>query len=838
MKKLVLSSMAISIVAIILITGSKKEQLSKIPGSYKALDMMSYIRAYPMADIPADGYARAYEQHVKLKSTQSDLLKSSEMEWEPMGPLNTAGRALTVAVDPLNPNTVYMGTASGGLWKSDDLGRGQSWEYVSTGFPVLGVSTIAFPPEDNQTIYIGTGEVYNFYSTGTDGAYRSTRGSYGIGILKSEDGGKTWTKSLDWSYQQNHGVWMVKVAPTNPSVLYAATTQGIYKSEDAGSSWNQVSSVIMATDIEIDPRNENRVIASFGNFGTPDKGIYRTVNGGQDWIKTQANDWFNFQGKILLARSESNPDILYASVGNGFGFNDGATWLLRTDDNGRNWTTVNNTDYSRWQGWFSHDIAINPNNPEELIAVGIDIHKSTDGGETITQKTNGGVFLGRPPIDEPDGPPTYSHSDHHFVMYHPDLADVVLYGNDGGLFVSYDGGETVQSANGGLQSTQFYNGFAVSRSDSVLAMGGLQDNSTVIFRGDGAWQRVIGGDGSWSAINQQDNNVIFGSYQNLNILKSIDNGQGFFNAGIGFLPGESPLFIAPYVISDSDPPVMYAGGIYIYKSEDEANSWQATNNATPLNGDPAFCMDVYDADPDILYVGTVGVTDEPRVFSSQDGGKTWLQSNTSLPNRIPNDIVIHPYDPSIAYVCFSGFGTDHLYRTEDFGLTWEPVGNGLPDVPCNALAIDPEDPTVMYLGNDISVYISVDNGFNWEVFDQGAPDAMIVMDLKVDPVNRKLWLASHGNGAYRTDMVSSIVSNEEILADNRITVFPNPASSIVNIESDNSINSLSWELLDMKGARVLRSAERQVDISSLESGQYFFRIRTEDGISTERFVKI
>ncbi len=828
-KRILFTSVCLFTIFIFQLVNRKDQIYHKIPGSYKALDLFSYIRAYPYSDIPSDGYSNAFEQHQKLNNESLFNNKSASNKWSAKGPLNTAGRTLSIAVNPLDPQTVYLGSASGGLWRSRSLGAGQSWEYMPTGFPVLGVSTIAFPEKDSSTMYIGTGEVYNFYSTGTDGAYRSTRGSYGIGILKSKDGGRTWEKSLDWSYQQNHGIWMIKVSKLNANVVYAVTTQGVYKSIDAGNNWNQILDIIMATDLEIDPRDDNKVIVACGNFGTPGRGIYRTSDGGGSWLMTPNPSWFGFQGKILLARAESNPDVLYASVGNGFGFNDGATWLLRTEDNGRNWNTVNQTDYSKWQGWFSHDISVHPQDENELVAVGIDIYKSTNGGANLDIKTSGGVVLGRPNIDEPDGGSGYSHSDHHFVLHHPDLENLVLFGNDGGMFISYDRGETVQSANGGLQTTQFYNGFSISQSDTTMAMGGLQDNSTVIFKGDGAWQRSIGGDGSWSAINQRNDDMIFGSYQGLNILKSVNDGQSFFNINLNFQTGENPLFISPYVMSDSENPVMYAGGIYIYKSEDLGESWNATNNIQPLNGDPAFCMDVHDANPDIVYVGTVGGIDIPRVFSSTDGGQSWNMSSDGLPNRIPNDIAIDPFDPSIAYVCFSGFGSDHLFKTEDFGLSWEPIGLNLPDAPCNAIAIDPLDPSIVYLGNDISVYVSTDGGLNFEVFGSELPDAFIAMDLVVSKNDRQIWLATHGNGAYKTRLQSSTVSTEDQISGiNNVQLFPNPAVDILNIRISDYQASARWNIYSLSGAEVMKGTTLTVDVSNLESGIYF--IVLVDGI--------
>ena len=187
-------------------------------------------------------------------------------------------------------------------------------------------------------MYIGTGEVYNVEAAGTGAAYRNTRGSYGMGILKTTDGGQTWTKSLDWSYDQQHGIWMIKIDPTNPNTVFAATTQGIYKSTDAGASWIPVLDVVMGTDVLIHPENPNIIVAACGNFASEGFGIYKSIDAGESWQQITSNLPEFFLGKIQLGLAPSNPDIIYASVGNGFSFSDGASWLCRSNDFGSNWT--------------------------------------------------------------------------------------------------------------------------------------------------------------------------------------------------------------------------------------------------------------------------------------------------------------------------------------------------------------------------------------------------------------------------------------------------------------------------------------------------------------------
>lgn len=821
-------------VAISVVMTSCKEvekQPLKIPGSYKALDLFGHIRAYPNQDIPADGFYKGYEFHTKYMDKASYLKK--EQSWEAAGPLNIAGRTLTIAVNPQDDQVIYAGSASGGLWRSRDLGLSHSWERISTGYPVLGVSTIEFAPGDSSTMYIGTGEVYNFSQTGNDAAYRSTRGSYGIGILKSTDGGQTWEKSLDWSYEQQRGVWMIKVSPINPNIVYAATTDGIYKSIDAGSRWSKVSNNIMGTDIDIDPRDDQKVVACFGNFNTPAKGLYYTEDGGGTWIRATGDIPTDFNGKILIARATSNPDVLYASIGNGFSFNDGFTWLLRSDDGGKTWDEKNRTDYSRWQGWFSHDVAISPQDENIITCVGIDIYKSTDGGATLERKSTGGVAFGRPPIVGADGPPNYSHSDHHFVSYHPNIEDLVLFGNDGGVFLSFTGSESFQSANGGYQSTQFYNGFSVSHQSGDFALGGLQDNSTVLYRGDGEWQRAIGGDGSWTGINFDNDSIVYGSWQNLNLNRSENKGFSFSYIGPQLANGDSPLFISPYVVSQSEPNILYAGGLFVYKSVNGGLDWETQNGNFPINGDPVFCMAVSPENSNIIYVGTVGQNVPAAVFVSMDGGQSFIETS-GLPNRIPNDIAIDPKNPATAYVVLSGFGTKHIYQTNDFGLSWTPIDGILPDIPGNAIVVDPESPNILYYGNDLGVYASENYGTDWYALDQGLPTAVIAMELTVSPTDRKLWVATHGNGTYRTDMIEGYVSTEDLTENRELKIYPNPTSDILNIVNEN-YSDLNWLIYDMQGQVLKTGQDLHINVSDLTDANYILKIQNDKEVSTQIF---
>ena len=503
------------------------EPTEKISGAYQALNFLGMARSYPNADLPAQAHYAAWES--VQESASASNREEDTPPWETMGPKNHGGRTLEIAFNPQNTNTMYIGSASGGLWRSYSQGVGPAaWEYVSTGFPILGVSSIAFAPGDSMTMFIGTGEVYNVAGVGTGAAYRSTRGSYGMGILKTEDGGVSWEKSLDWSYDQAQGIWDIKISEENPNKIVAATTDGVYRSTDGGGSWTQIHNVPMANSILIHPDDDNTMIVGCGNQSSAGYGIYKTTNNGVSWTKIISALPQTFNGKVQLEMALSNSDIIYASIGNGLSSQDGATWLCRSEDFGTNWTLQNNLDYSIWQGWFAHDIAISPVDPDDIICVGIEVWRSTDGGLNLQDVSTGNLGFDTPPLEGPDGSPNFVHSDCHDVIYHPTDPDKFWIASDGGIHHSDNNGDTYASRNGGYQSVQFYNGFSNSNQDSLFCIGGLQDNGTIHWEGGVIWTRVFGGDGAWTAINPVNDTIVYVSWQNLNIQRSTNRAQSFF----------------------------------------------------------------------------------------------------------------------------------------------------------------------------------------------------------------------------------------------------------------------------------------------------------------------
>ncbi|MFN5325356.1 MAG: T9SS type A sorting domain-containing protein [Bacteroidota bacterium] len=821
---------SVSIVALCIVTTlscnrePESQSWKKIPGSFRSLSDWNAERAFPGKSIHMGAYSNAFQTH---RSAQSRTMLFPG-QWEDIGPKNFGGRTLCLAFNPQNPNTILAGSASGGLWVSYNGANGaQAWQPMATGFPVLGVSAIAFNPADTNEIYIGTGEVYNYQNTGTGWANRVTRGTYGIGVLKSTDAGVTWTKSIDWQYSDLRGIQDLLVNPARPATVFAATTEGIYRSYDSGANWSLVLNKKMVTDIQMTPGDTTVLMAAVGNSFSPDAGLYRSTNGGSSFGKITSGLPNSWSGKALLDVCTSDPNIWYASIADqlaGMG-------LFRSDNGGLDWLQVNPLDFQTYQGWFSHDVSVNPNNPNDLVTAGINMYRSIDGGGTIAQMTywyNWDFSLTT--VGGSEGPPDYVHADIHRVYRSPVNGDHVWLATDGGIFRSFDGGETYEASNGGYQTQQFYPDFSCSPTDSLFAIGGLQDNATAVYEGNMGWRRVIGGDGLSTAIHPTNDQIVYGSSQYLNVDKSTDKAQSFGGLSI---PGSSAfpntVFAGPYALSRSNPQVLYAGRSVIYKSTNGGQSFNQTNGGNPLDGNPALHVSINPTDHNDVWVTTAPVVNSTAgIFRSTNGGTSWTNLTGNLPNRYFKDIAIDLLNPSNVFVVLSGFGTSHLYKYQaGTNPGWIALGAGLPDVPTNCVTIDPLNGQILYVGNDLGVYVSIDGGLNFLPFSDGLIDATLVFDISVSPSNRKLRLATHGKGAFERDMLPANITSVEAIPNPTFAMFPNPAKEYSYLTFNSGTNR-KISLLDLTGKVLYRTDTNansfQLSLMGVPSGLYLVEV--------------
>lgn len=737
-------------------------------GARRALEFFASARSYPASDIPKAGMADAYKlmQRQKTEMRLSKNRHSLDLEpWRAIGPHNLGGRTLALALNPQNSNTLFAGSASGGLWRSYTGGRGPlTWHRIATGFPVLAVSSIAIVPGDSSTIYIGTGEMYGnpISHPGVLGG-RLNRGSYGIGILKSTDNGLTWQKSLDWLYEQRRAVQMIRLNPLRPASLWAATTEGTFRSGDAGQSWQQAHDVIMATDLVIDAQDTNIVVVGCGGMGSAGHGIYRTADGGQNWQKVVIPTVTSFEGKVRLAAPANVGGVIYASIGKHNGTIDFSqsfgTWLARSDDSGKTWEIVSTLDYAALQGWYSHDVAVHPFDPNIIWTAGQPFVPffSNNGGANLASASDWNLL--EPATSQGLEP---SWADYHHIIFDTSNPDLIYFANDGGIFMSNDGGQTLQNCNDGYQSTQFYNGTSSSLSDSLFSIGGLQDNGTAIYRGNSFWQRPFGADGGWTALNQHNNDSIYYSWQFLNIIRSRDRGQNDAAAIRPPVTDAMTNFIAPFVLSPADNSTLYAGSIYVHKRKEFVDTaWQITNDGQPLasESNPAIAMAASHQNVAVVYVVTSPSADlRAQIFKTIDGGDSWSEVTGDLPDRFLTDLVIDANDDNALLVTLGGFGTSHLYQSLDGGSSWEDIGSGLPDVPTWAAIYDPDFPEQIFVGNDLGIYFTQDDGQSWLPYMMGLTDAVMAMDFSIAGSNRILRVATHGNGFFETHLPAPVAA--------------------------------------------------------------------------------
>jgi photosystem II stability/assembly factor-like uncharacterized protein len=823
----------------------------KTSGAMEMLDMWAMQRAYPGQVIQDAGYYSAYMYSKNNLIKEVDNIGGNE--WQSIGPLNVSGRTLAIEFNPHNGNTIYAGSASGGLWRSYTGGMGvNAWSYIPTGFPVLGVAAIAVSPADTGTVYIGTGEVYAYQNSIGGTFIRTTRGSYGIGILKTTNNGLTWAKSLDWSENQKRGVQVVKINPKNSNVIWAGTTEGVFISRNAGASWTQISTTVMVTDLQINPIDTGTVFIACGNLNSAGNGIYRTLNSGGNWTKLTSGLPASYGGKAVLSMYKTSPNVLFASIG--FGATDASpTQLCKTVDNGNTWVLVSDLNYASYQGWFAHGVGVNPLDSNKVLIMGVDIFSSTNGGVAFEQRSAWNIgYFGRVPIGGPEGPAQYSHADHHAMVYHPSNSDIVYFGNDGGVFRTTNGGITFESCNGGMQTTQFHPGFSSGKNDSLFAIGGLQDNGSVLYDGDLAWIKITGGDGCWTAINQRNMDTIYTSAQGLALFRSTNKGASF--GQITVPPTNFPTsFVAPFVTANVNPQIMYAGRSVVTKTTDGGITWNPTNNGSPLNtNNSTYSIAVSRTNDDVVYAITSPVSTRAKVFKTTNGGTSWAEITGTLPDKFLTDIAINPINDQELYITVSGFGSSHLFKSTDGGTIWTDAGTGLPDVPTSSVIIDPSATNHVYVGNDIGVYLSTNGGTNWQEFQSGMTGAAIVIDLSISESNKKIRAITHGRGNYQRPLHSTSVSinnTGEIAIGYKLEQnYPNPFNPSTTISYQlSAVNDVKLNVYDINGKllKSLVNSRQQAgkhsvtfDASGLASGTYFYTLTAGEFTQTKKMLLV
>lgn len=818
----------------------KRGEIHEEGHAWEAAEWWYTMRAYPNELIPKAAFFTAFEASKALAPPAGP--RSST--WQPIGPDNVGGRVLALAIDPNNPTILWAGAASGGLWKSTTGGEGAAaWQRVETGYPSISVSGIVIDPLDSLNLYLGTGEIsrYGRGLVGTPGA----RTSYGLGVLRSTDGGVSWqTTGLDWTFDQNRAVIALKMDPSSPSTLWAATSEGLYKSTDSGVNWVLKHNVLMCMDVVIDSRNGNIVFASHGQLNTsPDPGIYRSTDGGDSWTLLAGGLPTVDFGRTPLAiysPAAGGPNILWAGVSNAVSRQ--VVGLYKSTNDGTTWTRINTTNWASSQAWYNNVVSVSPASPNTVLCGGLDAYRSTNGGTTLSQVSfwyEG--YDGVIPAGGEEGPSWYVHADEHAHVWSPLDFNTVYIGCDGGIFKSTDGGVNWSGKNGGFQTTQFYAGFGIGTTTTALCLGGLQDNGTVKYTGSPSWSKVFGGDGGYCAIASNNENVLYEEYVYLTISKSTNGGQSW--SEIYASNSTEANFIAPFVLSESNPSILYAGTRGMLKSTNAGASFAYTDGNSNWNGTPMASIGVSPTNPNHVIgatgSGTTGAVFEVR--SSTNGGTSWTNVTAQLPNRFMTDATYDRNNAQNVWATFGGYGSPHVYRSTDAGATWTDQSGNLPDIPVQSVAIDPLDPNWIYVGTDLGNFATLDGGTTWTTFNDGMPIAMVI-DLVIKTDNRKMRAATFGNGVYEVDLpvVSDVADLNPSSDITTLTAGPNPFRDATTIRfrlRDAALGQV--EIVDAGGRRVRTLATGQLAAGEAQlrwdghddaghaspTGIYFARIR-------------
>ncbi|MFW6145416.1 MAG: VPS10 domain-containing protein [bacterium] len=732
-----------------------------------------------------------------LAQTDQELFKN--MEARTIGPAGMSGRIADIEVVENNTDIIYVGSATGGLWKSKN--GGVTWEPIFDNQPVSSIGAVSVYQKNPDIVYVGTGEGNPRNSVGV-----------GYGIYKSVDGGESFEYMGLKNTQKIH---RIIVHPENPDIVYAAAMgptwkphkeRGIFKTTDGGENWEKilfVNELTGSADLVIDPENPEKLFAAmwehrrwpwFFNSGGPGSGIYRTYDGGKNWTQITHEDGLpdNELGKCGLAIAQSNPDIVYAII------EAEKNCLARSEDGGHSWKIVNKEEGVNTRPFYYADIYVDTENENRIYSLQAPMKKSEDKGESFETM------------------PGKIHSDFHAMWINPNDASHMLVGSDGGVGITHDKGETWRFVEN-LPLAQYYH---ISVDDQIpyKIYGGMQDNgswagpSSVWEDGgirNSMWQEVGFGDGFGTLSDPDDPNKGYSMWQEGNLMRfDIETGE---RKQIRPAPPADSIELrfnwnTPLAISPFDPNVLYFGSQYVHKSTDKGDSWEVispdlttdnpewqqqeksgglTIDATGAeNFTTIFSLAPSPVDKNVLWAGT----DDGNIQITRDGGENWSNVTDNIPGLPDNTwcsyIEASSFDSGTAYITFDdhrrGNWTTYVYKTENYGKTWKSLTQNDPtaDNPneewgfAHVILQDYKDENLLFLGTEFGLFVSFDDGEQWIKWTSGVP-TVPVRDMTIQEREDDLVIGTHGRAAIVLDNISPLRSIEKV-KDKSFEVFDIP----------------------------------------------------------------
>jgi photosystem II stability/assembly factor-like uncharacterized protein len=708
------------------------------------------------------------------------------MKWRQVGPFR-GGRVLAVEGIPGEPNVYYFGAVAGGVWKTVD--GGSNWKPLFDSQAVSSIGAVAVAPSNHNIIYVGTGEA-------------CIRGniSYGDGVYKSTDGGKTWQNI---GLRDSRHIGSVIVDPGNPDVVFVAalghaygpnTERGIFRTTDGGKSWQKVLYKDEKTggiEVVFDPNNANILFAAMWevyrtpyslNSGGPGSGLYKSMDGGSTWRRLEGHGLpKGILGRIGVSVSGADSNRVYTLIEAEQG------GLYRSDDGGDTWARVNDDERYRQRAWYFSHIFADPKSADTVYVLNTGMFRSTDAGKSFT-------LLPAP------------HGDHHGLWIDPKNPDRLINGNDGGATISTDGGKT-WTRQDNQPTAQFYH-VITDTQWPYYVYGAQQDNSSVAiasYSDDGVitgrdWYPIGGGECGYIAPDPRDPNIIYANSeyyiarydkrteqsQDISVLPLDVSGNGAAGLEHRF------QWTEPLILSKHDPDVLYTSAEVVFRSADHGMSWQTISKDLTRNDkskqqpsggpitlditsveyyDTVFALAESPLQKGLLWAGT----DDGLVWLTRDDGKSWTNvTPKAMPEWSMISIVeASPHDAGTAYLAVDRHKLDdlrpYIFRTSDFGKTWTRVNTGIPDgAYVRSVREDPKRKGLLYAGAETGPYISFDDGAHWQRLQLNLPTTPIA-DLEIH--GDDLVAATHGRSFWILDDVEPLRQANRQMAGSDVVLY-------------------------------------------------------------------
>jgi len=732
--------------------------------------------------------------------------------WAPIGPFSWAngnsgynpgnGRINAITVDPNNNNIIYACAASGGVWKSIDAG--QTWNTTTDDMTILGTSDIAINPQNSNILYLGTGD-------------RDCFDTYGIGVLKSTDAGATWQPTGLFNNNPNisYIINCLAINPENTEIIYAGTSNGLFRSNNAGIEWEKVIDYGSFKQIKFNPLNSNTIYAADAQH------FYRSYNNGKDFIVIEQGLPFSIS-RITMDVTPADSSYIYLLIANSNGdfegvfqsINGGNSFVKKVgldDINLLGYDMYGNDDAS--QAWYDLAIAVSPTNPLEIYTGGINIWKSENGGENWEISSHWYY----------NQPSTYSHADIHSLNFYNNK----LYcGSDGGAFVKNENDDW-NNISSGLNISQIYNFSNSEVNTSIISMG-AQDNGSNIYKNN-SWKHVMGADGMNTIIDYTSPSVCYVSYQYGNIMRSNNYGNNMQQI---FKPDdydESAEWVTPYVLSHSNSGTMYVGCGNIYKTTNSGISWTAI---TDYCCETFRIMAISPSDENYIYAAK-----DNLLIKTSDGGNNWEE--VYMPNGGDiTDIEVSIDNPEVVYLSLSFDSSPRVYKSTDACESYEEITNGLPPLAVNCIALENNEENGIYIGMEIGVLYTNDNLNEWIQFSKNLPNVKIT-DIQILNSIEKIRVASYGRGVWESELYDQFTSISEENIINSIDLHPNPTHNTLYINANNfekifiyNSSGILLETFDVSNTTISFNTKELVE------GFYFVKAVNSSGkYTTKRFVK-